>query len=83
MRRVLICAMVLGLLPSLAFAQRGRMAGGMGPTSRTAFPTTVGPMSSTSRMNTSPGLSNSEPRHSCSQYQASGNDHNGCSQYGR
>ncbi len=32
MKKVLICGMLLGLLPSLAFAQRGRAVGGMGPT---------------------------------------------------
>jgi hypothetical protein len=31
MKKVLICGMLLGLLPCLAFAQRGRAVGSMGP----------------------------------------------------
>ncbi len=31
MKKVLICGMLLGLLPCVAFAQRGRAVGGMGP----------------------------------------------------
>lgn len=57
MKKVLICGMLLGLLPSLAFAQRGRMAGGIGPSSRTTMPSTIGPMSSTARINSNPGAS--------------------------
>jgi hypothetical protein len=41
MKKVLICGMLLGLLPGLAFAQRGRMVGGIGPSAWTA---NVGPM---------------------------------------
>jgi hypothetical protein len=57
MRRVMICAMVLGLLPGLAFAQRGRAVGGVGPTARplNVGPSSMGPMSTSSRVNTNPG----------------------------
>ena len=34
MKKVLICGMLLGLLPSLAWAQRGRVAGGIGSSAR-------------------------------------------------
>ncbi len=34
MKKVLICGMLLGLLPGLASAQRGRTVGGMGPSAR-------------------------------------------------
>ncbi len=34
MKRILICAMMLGLLTSVSVAQRGRAAGGVGPTAR-------------------------------------------------
>ena len=47
--------MVLGLLPSLAFAQRGRTVGGMGPTRDTDMPSTVGPMTSTCENQHQPG----------------------------
>jgi hypothetical protein len=64
MKKVLICGILLGLLPTLALAQRGRVAGGVGPASRTIGPTstvgpmttgTVGPMTSTGRINSNTG----------------------------
>ena len=32
MKKILICGMLLGLLSTLSFAQRGRATGGVGPT---------------------------------------------------
>jgi hypothetical protein len=43
MKKVLILGMLLGLLPTLALAQRGRMAGGMGPSARTSNIGTISP----------------------------------------
>jgi hypothetical protein len=44
MKKVLILGMLLGLLPTLAFAQRGRVAGGMGSSARTSnIGTTMSP----------------------------------------
>ncbi|MGB8887212.1 MAG: hypothetical protein WCC87_10845 [Candidatus Korobacteraceae bacterium] len=46
MKKVLVCGMLLGLIPSLALAQRGRMAGGIGPSAHTpnvgGMPSNVG-----------------------------------------
>ena len=54
MKRALICGMLLGLLPGLAFAQRGRMAGGVSSGARLGPSATVGnvgPMSPNARIN--------------------------------
>ena|SRR5664279_1403149 len=35
MKKILLCGMLLGLLSTMSFAQRGRVMGGAGPTART------------------------------------------------
>jgi hypothetical protein len=48
MKKVLVCGMLLGLLTSVSFAQRGRAIGGVGTSARIP---NVGPVSSTARIN--------------------------------
>ena len=47
MKKVLVCGMLLGLLTSVSFAQRGRAVGGVGQGARTP---NVGPVSPNARM---------------------------------
>ncbi|MGA2688930.1 MAG: hypothetical protein ABSE85_12755 [Candidatus Korobacteraceae bacterium] len=48
MKKVLVCGMLLGLLTSVSFAQRGRAIGGVGTSARIP---NVGPVSPTARIN--------------------------------
>ena len=50
MKKLFVLGMLLGLLTSLSFAQRGR-AVGMGPTARGPIGANVGPMSPSARIN--------------------------------
>lgn len=47
MKKVLICGMMLGLLTSVSYAQRGHAIGGVGPGARTP---NVGPVSPNARV---------------------------------
>jgi hypothetical protein len=54
MKKVLICGMLLGLLTSVSFAQRGRTVGSIGPAARGAsIGPNIGPMGSNARINPS------------------------------
>lgn len=56
MKKVLVCGMLLGLLTSVSFAQRGRTMGGFGPTARGPSPTaTTPPMTAHSPDSVIPG----------------------------
>ncbi|MGC2110892.1 MAG: hypothetical protein WA655_15330 [Candidatus Korobacteraceae bacterium] len=54
MKKVLICGMLVGLLSTVSFAQRGRTVGGIGPAARGAsIGPNIGPMSPSARVNPS------------------------------
>jgi len=50
MKKVLVCGMLLGLLTSVSYAQRGHAVGGVGPSARIP---SVGPVSPNARINPS------------------------------
>ncbi len=51
MKKLLVCGMLLGLLTSLSFAQRGRAIGGVGTSAR--VPPSIGTISPNARVNPS------------------------------
>jgi hypothetical protein len=57
MKKVLVCGMLLGLLTSVGYAQRGHAVGGVGPAARTM--PNVGPVSPNARIN--PGAISTGP----------------------